>query len=227
MQEGGVKEGYAYLREYLLQDFITPLAKNACTWSSAHASGMSGVRGSVMKGVCANSCHAQDSACATVWAAANANASLANCEASCFVDNTRRAAAKAASCVPSYLRHRAKWLTGRARGSFTTYGVHVPARGLPYCVPVAPQAACRQCAQCRFASFSLAEGVCVWQERCCADIYVPEPPYCKYRLRAPASCVLYVPKAQGSVCTRTGLGRGVRTAYRGTTGAVQAAAAAW
>ena len=108
MQEGGVKEGYAYLREYLLQDFITPLAKNACTWSSAHASGMSGVRGSVRKGVCANSCHAQDSACATVWAAANANASLANCEASCFVDNTRRAAAKAASCVPSYLRHRAK-----------------------------------------------------------------------------------------------------------------------
>ena len=68
---------------------------------------MSGVRGSVMSGVCANSCHAQDSACATVWDAANANASLANCEA-----------------------------------------------------------ACRQCAQCRFASFSLAEGVCVWQERC-------------------------------------------------------------
>ena len=60
-----------------------------------------------MNGVCANSCHAQDSACAAVWAAANANASLANCEA-----------------------------------------------------------ACRQCAQCRFASFSLVEGVCVWQERC-------------------------------------------------------------
>ena len=68
---------------------------------------MSGVRGSLMNGVCANSCHAKDSACATAWAAANANASLASCEA-----------------------------------------------------------ACRQCAQCRFASFSLAEGVCVWQERC-------------------------------------------------------------
>ena len=68
---------------------------------------MSGVRGAVLNGVCANSCHVQDSACAAVWAAANANASLANCEA-----------------------------------------------------------ACRQCAQCRFASFSLVEGVCVWQERC-------------------------------------------------------------
>ena len=33
----------------------------------------------------------------------------------------------------------------------------------------------------------------------CADTYVPEPPYCTYGLRAPTSCVLYVPKAQGSL----------------------------
>ena len=33
----------------------------------------------------------------------------------------------------------------------------------------------------------------------CADTYVPEPPYCTYGLREPASCVLYVPKAQGSL----------------------------
>eukprot|EP00964_Phaeocystis_antarctica_P116900 scaffold80755_cov61-Phaeocystis_antarctica.AAC.4 len=61
-----------------------------------------------------------------------------------------------------------------------------------------------------------------------ADTYVPEPPCCTYRLRVPASCVLYVPKAQGGLPqgphaqyvrrTRTGLGRAVRTAYRGTTG---------
>ena len=41
---------------------------------------MSGVRGAVLNGVCANSCRAQDSACAAVWASANANASLANCQ---------------------------------------------------------------------------------------------------------------------------------------------------
>ena len=76
-------------------------------WLVPRLGSMSGVRGAVLNGVCANSCHAQDSACAAVWAAANANASLASCEA-----------------------------------------------------------ACRQCAQCRFASFSLVEGVCVWQERC-------------------------------------------------------------
>ena len=36
----------------------------------------------------------------------------------------------------------------------------------------------------------------------CADTYVPEPPYCTYGLREPASCVLYVPKAQGSLPQR-------------------------
>ena len=38
----------------------------------------------------------------------------------------------------------------------------------------------------------------------CADPYVPEPPY---RLRVPASCVAYVPEAQGSWCAT------VRTSY--------------
>ena len=33
----------------------------------------------------------------------------------------------------------------------------------------------------------------------CADTYVPEPPYCTYGLRVAASCVLYVPKARGSL----------------------------
>ena len=187
---------------------------------------MSGVRGSVMKGVCANSCHAQDSACATVWAAANANASLANCEASCFVLHTpcRSQGSLLRTVIPEAQGEVVDWASaGELHYVRRTRTSPEPA----VLRTVAPQAACRQCAQCRFASFSLAEGVCVWQERCYADIYVPEPPYFKYRLRAPASCVLYVPKAQGSVCTRTGLGRGVRTAYRGTTGAVQAAAAAW
>ena len=32
-----------------------------------------------------------------------------------------------------------------------------------------------------------------------ADTYVPGPPYCTYGLRVPASCALYVPKAQGSL----------------------------
>ena len=51
--------------------------------------------------------------------------------------------------------------------------------------------------------------------------YAPGPPYCTYGLRVPASCVLHVPKAQGSVSqcstycayrrTRTSLGRAVRT----------------
>ena len=50
------------------------------------------------------------------------------------------------------------------------------------------------------------------------------PPCCAYGLGAPASCVLYVPEAQGSLPpgphalyarrTRTSLGRAVRTAYR-------------
>ena len=34
---------------------------------------------------------------------------------------------------------------------------------------------------------------------CCADTYVPGPPFCTYGLRVPASCVLYVPEAQGSL----------------------------
>ena len=33
----------------------------------------------------------------------------------------------------------------------------------------------------------------------CVDPYVPGPPYCTYGLRVPASCVLYVPVAQGSL----------------------------
>ena len=33
-----------------------------------------------------------------------------------------------------------------------------------------------------------------------AEPYVPEPPCCTYRLRVPASCVAYVPEAQGSCC---------------------------
>ena len=32
-----------------------------------------------------------------------------------------------------------------------------------------------------------------------ADTCVPEPPYCTYGLRVPASCVLYVSEAQGSL----------------------------
>ena len=59
-------------------------------------------------------------------------------------------------------------------------------------------------------------------------MYVPEPPYCTYGLRVPASCVLYVPEAQGSLPRgqallyvrrrRTSVRRAVRTAYRGNTG---------
>jgi len=63
-----------------------------------------------------------------------------------------------------------------------------------------------------------------------ADTYVPGPPYCTYRLRVPASCVLHVPEAQGSLPwapllyvrrPRTSLGRAVRSAYRGTTGSTR------
>ena len=172
---------------------------------------MSGVRGSVMKGVCANSCHAQDSACATVWAAANANASLANCEAACFVD-THRAAAKAASCVPSYLRHRAKWLTGRARGSFSTYGAHVPAGGLPYCVPwhrrqpavSAPSVALRRSRLPKACACGKSDAVLTSTSRSPRTVstgYAHQPPACctYRRLRAafvhvPASGVAYVPR---------------------------------
>ena len=34
---------------------------------------------------------------------------------------------------------------------------------------------------------------------CCVDTYVPGPQYCACGLRVPASCVPYVPKAQGSL----------------------------
>ena len=40
----------------------------------------------------------------------------------------------------------------------------------------------------------------------CVGTYVPGPPHCTYAVRVPASCVLYVPEAQGS---RTSLGRTV------------------
>ena len=33
----------------------------------------------------------------------------------------------------------------------------------------------------------------------CVDTYVSGPPYCTYGLRVPASCVLYVVEAQGSL----------------------------
>ena len=33
----------------------------------------------------------------------------------------------------------------------------------------------------------------------CVDTHLPEPPYCTCGLRVPASCVLYLPKAQGSL----------------------------
>ena len=46
-----------------------------------------------------------------------------------------------------------------------------------------------------------------------ADTYVPEPPHCTYRLRVPASCVAYVPEAQGSCVHRTRTSPGCRT-YR-------------
>ena len=49
----------------------------------------------------------------------------------------------------------------------------------------------------------------------CADTYVPGPPYCTYGPRVAASCVLYVPEAQGSLVR----GRHHRLATpRGTTG---------
>ncbi len=35
--------------------------------------------------------------------------------------------------------------------------------------------------------------------RAYADPYVPEPPYCTHGIRLPASCVLYVSEAQGSL----------------------------
>ena len=70
----------------------------------------------------------------------------------------------------------------------------------------------------------------------CADTCVPGPPYCTHGLRVPASCAPYVPEARGSfppnphaqyvLITRASLGRAVRTravrtAYRGTPGALQ------
>ena len=41
----------------------------------------------------------------------------------------------------------------------------------------------------------------------CVDTYVPGPPFCTYGPRVPASCVLYVPAAQGGWCAT------VRTPY--------------
>ena len=65
------------------------------------------------------------------------------------------------------------------------------------------------------------------RRRAMLNTCVPGPPHCTYELRIPASCVLYVPEAQGSLppgrharyvrCTRTSLGHTMRTAYRGTT----------
>ena len=59
-------------------------------------------------------------------------------------------------------------------------------------------------------------------------MYAPGPPLGTYRLRVPASRVVYVPEAQGGLPpgphvqyvlgTRTSLGRWVRTAYCGTPG---------
>ena len=42
-------------------------------------------------------------------------------------------------------------------------------------------------------------------------MYAPGPPYCTYGLRVPASCVLYVPEAQGSL--PPGASTAVRTPY--------------
>ena len=52
----------------------------------------------------------------------------------------------------------------------------------------------------------------------CADTYVPEPPYYTYGLCVPASSILYVPEAQGSLLPgRKGLGDlGVRPYVRRT-----------
>ena len=55
-----------------------------------------------------------------------------------------------------------------------------------------------------------------------ADTHVPWPPHCTYGLRVPASCVLYVPEAQGSLLALYAV-RGTRYAYQslaccGTTG---------
>ena len=57
-----------------------------------------------------------------------------------------------------------------------------------------------------------------------ADMHVPGPLYCAHGLRVPASCVLHVPEAQGSLLpgrqaryvrrARTYRGRAVRIAYR-------------
>ena len=69
----------------------------------------------------------------------------------------------------------------------------------------------------------------------CADAYVPGPAYCTCGLRLLASCVPYVPGAQGSLppgrhapcmSTLASLERAVRSAYRGTPGERQAAASA-
>eukprot|EP00964_Phaeocystis_antarctica_P043923 scaffold25197_cov30-Phaeocystis_antarctica.AAC.1 len=46
----------------------------------------------------------------------------------------------------------------------------------------------------------LCVGECLFDALHYADPYVPEPPYCTYGLRVPASGVAYVPEAQGSCC---------------------------
>ena len=61
-----------------------------------------------------------------------------------------------------------------------------------------------------------------------ADTCIPRPPYCTYGPHAPASCLLYVPEAQGSSapgvpCVPHTLVRTayLSTTYRGTTGEQQ------
>ena len=49
----------------------------------------------------------------------------------------------------------------------------------------------------RFGTASQEEQLSVGDQ---AYTYVPEPPYCTYGLRVPASCVAYIPEAQGSWC---------------------------
>ena len=56
----------------------------------------------------------------------------------------------------------------------------------------------------------------------CADTYAPEAPYGTYGLRAPASCVLYVLEAQGSVPRG-----GARTVRVPASGVLYAPRTAW
>ena len=52
--------------------------------------------------------------------------------------------------------------------------------------------------------FNGKAGMTELEVRAYADTYVPGPPYCTYGLRVPASCVLYVPEAQGSLPRKGG-----------------------